>query len=189
MGGHAARRKEPDAVRRALLDSAARIAATQGFAAVTIQTVADAAHVTKGGLFHHFPSKQALVEGMFADRLEQLDAMLDAHIAADPQPYGAFTRAYVAAVFDKEHFGRNSVWAAMAAALAADPVLRGLWAGWFHARTERHRDTDGDTALEVVRLAADGAWYAYLIDEPSDDPSPRAEAFRETLVAMTMKAG
>lgn len=182
MSGNLARRKEPEAVRRALLDSAADIAARHGFAAVTIQTVADAAGVTKGGLFHHFPSKQALVEGMFADQLDRLDLMVDAHIAADPEPRGSFTRAYVAAVFDREQFGRNSVWAAMAASLTADPLLRGLWAAWYQARCARHRETDGDPVLEVVRLAADGAWYAYLID----DPGPAAEAFRRTLMGMTV---
>jgi len=182
MNGNFARRKEPEAVRRALLDSAAETAARQGFAALTIQTVADAAGVTKGGLFHHFPNKQALVEGMFADQLEALDRILDAHIAADPQPHGIFTRAYVAAVFDREQFGKNSVWAAMAASLAADPMLRALWANWYRARCLQHHETDGGPALEVVRLAADGAWYAYLIDEPAEN----AETVRQTLLAMTV---
>lgn len=182
MNGNFARRKEPEAVRRALLDSAAQTVARHGFAALTIQTVADAAGVTKGGLFHHFPSKQALVEGMFADQLDKLDRMLDAHIAADPQPRGAFTRAYVAAVFDREQFGKNSVWAAMAASLAADPALRSLWANWYHARCARHCETDSAPALEVVRLAADGAWYAYLIDEPAWN----ADTVRQALLAMTV---
>lgn len=184
MNGNFARRKEPDAVRRALLDGAASLAAREGFAAVTIQSVAQAAGVTKGGLFHHFPNKQALVAGMFADQLEKLDAMIDAHMAEDREPYGAFTRAYVAAIFDQETFGKQSVWAAMAASFTADPMLRGLWAGWYRARVERHLATDGAPALEVVRLAADGAWYAYLID----GQAPDGGALRRTLDAMTRPA-
>jgi DNA-binding transcriptional regulator YbjK len=54
------RQKQPEAVRRALLEQAARLAVEQGVAAVTVQAIADAAGVTKGGLTHHFPSKQAL---------------------------------------------------------------------------------------------------------------------------------
>lgn len=185
MNANYARRKEPEAVRRALLDNAASIAARDGFAALTIQTVAAAAGVTKGGLFHHFPNKQALVEGMFADRLDKLDVLIDRHMAAEPSAYGAFTRAYIAVVFDREEFGKDSVWAAMAAALAADTVLRELWASWYRARCDRHRETDGDPQLEVVRLAADGAWYAYLID----GPSPMAEAVRHGLEAMTLRVG
>src|SRR3546814_11650537 len=61
-------RKAPETVRRALLDGAAAIAASHGLAAISVQTVADSAKVTKGGLFHHFPNKQALVEGVLADQ-------------------------------------------------------------------------------------------------------------------------
>src|SRR3546814_17071352 len=63
-------------------------------------TVADSAKVTKGGLFHHFPNKQALVEGVLADQFEKLDAVLDDIIAADRLPYGRFTSAYVTLIFD-----------------------------------------------------------------------------------------
>ncbi|MBP8939478.1 MAG: helix-turn-helix transcriptional regulator, partial [Agrobacterium sp.] len=56
------RKKQPEIVRRSLLDCAAKLAADQGVAALSIQAVADAAGVTKGGLFHHFASKQALLE-------------------------------------------------------------------------------------------------------------------------------
>src|SRR3546814_17976568 len=78
-------RKAPETVRRALLDGAAAIAASHGLAAISVQTVADSAKVTKGGLFHHFPNKQALVEGVLADQFEKLDAVLDDIIAADRQ--------------------------------------------------------------------------------------------------------
>lgn len=185
MSGNFARRKEPEAVRRALLDGAAALAARQGFAAVTIQAVAAAAGVTKGGLFHHFPNKQALVEGMFADQIERFDTVIDAHMAADPQPAGAFTRAYIATVFDREQFGESSLWAAMAASFTADPVLRGLWARWYRARCERHEQTDGSPVHEIARLAADGAWYAYLIDEPAPGA---ASSLHRALVAMTRPA-
>ena len=67
------RKKQPEQVRRALLDCAAQIAAEDGAAAITIQAVATRAGVTKGGLLHHFDSKQALIEAVFADLLEKLD--------------------------------------------------------------------------------------------------------------------
>ena len=93
------RAKQPEQVRRALLDRAAAIAMDHGVSGVTVQAVAAAAGVTKGGLFHHFGSKQALIEGLFADLLARVDAEIDAAIEADPKPRGSFTRAYVNAVF------------------------------------------------------------------------------------------
>ena len=72
------RAKQPEQVRRALLDHAAAIAMDHGVSGITVQAVAAAAGVTKGGLFHHFGSKQALIEGLFADLLARVDAEIDA---------------------------------------------------------------------------------------------------------------
>ncbi|MDQ1833378.1 TetR/AcrR family transcriptional regulator [Massilia scottii] len=47
-----------------MLSCAAKIAVEEGQAGVTVQAVAQAAGVSKGGLFHHFANKQALVESM-----------------------------------------------------------------------------------------------------------------------------
>ncbi|RYG89090.1 MAG: TetR/AcrR family transcriptional regulator, partial [Alphaproteobacteria bacterium] len=67
------RKKQPELVRRALIDHAARLAVEQGLAAVTVQAVSDAAGVTKGGFMHHFPSKQALVDAVFTELIEIID--------------------------------------------------------------------------------------------------------------------
>ncbi len=156
------RKKQPEIVHRALLDHAAKLAVEHGLSAVTVQAVAEAAGVTKGGLLHHFPSKQALINAVFADLLEALDRQLDARIAADPEPRGAFTRAYLDSVFDIEPEGNAAVWAALAISLLTDPPLRSLWSDWVQDRQQRHRETDGTLALAAVRLAADGIWLADL---------------------------
>ena len=163
-------------MRRALLDGAAAIAASQGLAAISVQTVADAAKVTKGGLFHHFPSKDALLDGVLADQLGKLDTTIDAMIAADPMPRGRFTRAYVALIFDQWVPGARSTWAAMSGMAAASPQIRTRWAEWLAARLRRHADTDSGLDLELVRLAADGAWQRYLVDRRSVPFLPQVQA-------------
>ncbi|MDH2404405.1 TetR family transcriptional regulator [Bradyrhizobium sp. SSUT18] len=156
------RAKQPEQVRRALLDCAAAIAMDHGVAGVTVQAVAAAAGVTKGGLFHHFGSKQALIEALFADLLARVDAEIDAAIEADPKPRGSFTRAYVNAVFTGKAFGFATPWAALSMVVVTDPPLRRLWNDWIKARLKRHHATDGTPELHVVRLAADGAWLSYV---------------------------
>ena len=42
------------------MDEAKKLAIESGISAITVQAVASAAGVTKGGFLHHFPSKQAL---------------------------------------------------------------------------------------------------------------------------------
>lgn len=154
------RRKQPELVRRALLDCAARLALDEGLTGLSLQAVAKAAGVTKGGLFHHFPSKEALVEGVFADLLGQFDAQIDALMAQDPEPRGSFTRAYVASGLGPGVLGIDGRWAALSISMVADPGLRRVWTDWLSARLQRHHATDSDPALELARLAADGAWLS-----------------------------
>lgn len=180
-----ARRKQPEIVRRALLDCAAGLAVKEGLAGVTVQAVADAAGVTKGGLFHHFSTKQALVEAMFADLLDRLDAEIDAAIAQDAERWGSFTRAYVDSVFVGREFGFDTPWAALSVAMVAEPHLRRLWVSWLDERRKRHRETDDDPMLELVRLAADGAWLSVTIRE--GEAAEDTADLRHRLLALTRK--
>jgi AcrR family transcriptional regulator len=179
-----ARKKQPEQVRRRLLDCAARLAVEQGLSALTIQAVADAAGVTKGGLFHHFSSKEKLVEGVFLDLLETLDAEIDALLAIDPEPAGRFTRAYVVSAIQLMESQAPSPWGALSISMMTDPTLRRLWGDWYGARLVRHADTDANPILEIVRYAADGIWLSDLYDM---DPALRMErsVLRDRLIAMT----
>jgi AcrR family transcriptional regulator len=54
-----------------ILDRAAALFARRGFAKTSVQDVADAVGLSKAGLLHHFPSKDALYEAVLA----QADAL------------------------------------------------------------------------------------------------------------------
>ncbi|WP_430253139.1 TetR/AcrR family transcriptional regulator [Neorhizobium sp. DAR64872/K0K18] len=156
------RKKQPELVRRALIDHAARLAVEQGLAAVTVQAVSDAAGVTKGGFMHHFPSKQALVDAVFTELIEIIDRDIQTRITADSESYGVFTRAYLASVFEASLDAESGPWVSLSMSWLTDPDLRALWAKWFEDRIARHSDTDGDLKLAIVRLAADGLWISDL---------------------------
>lgn len=173
------RKKNPELVREALLTSARRLALEQGISAVGVQAVADAAGVTKGGLFHHFESRQVLVNALIADLMGGIDGAIEGFMAADPEPVGRFTRAYVQMTFsDPGHQeDLSSLWMSM----IADPHLRADWSVWLAARLERHRDTDAGLPLELVRFTADGYWLGQIVGIPSQN----REALRDQLVGMT----
>lgn len=175
------RKKQPEVIRRALLDQAARIAVEEGVAAVTVQAVAAAAGVTKGGLTHHFPSKQSLIEAMFQEMLDDLGRRIAELVAADPDPRGAFTRGYVVAVFEITPEDRGGPWAALSVLMLSDPSLRAMWSDWFQARLEEAGAGDAGLDLAIVRLAADGIWLADL----SGTPLPDRAALSARLIAAT----
>jgi AcrR family transcriptional regulator len=161
------RKKEPDLIRQRLLESAVHIAAEQPPGNLTLQSVAAAAGVTKGGLLHHFPSKESLIEAVFLYLLEQLNHDLDSLMASDPVEYGRFTRAYVHAVLHLQDVEKDNLWNALSVSMLTDPKLSSLWVEWLNQRKERHKATDSAPVLEVVRLAADGVWLQDLTHTPS----------------------
>lgn len=177
------RKKDPTQVRRQLLDQAARLSVQEGLASISLQGVATAAGVTKGGLLHHFPSKQVLVEAMFTDFLSALDRDIDELIAADSDGPGCFSRAYVEAMFRQGDVGVDSSCAVLGIAMLTDPRLRDLWAKWLAARLDRHRATDSAPELEVIRYAADGVWLADFMEVR---PANRAQ-LRNRLITATRR--
>lgn len=76
--------------RRRILDTAERLVLERGFAATSVDAVIEAAGTTKGGFFHHFPSKallgRALVERYAADDLALLEELTAQAEAAGDDP-------------------------------------------------------------------------------------------------------
>jgi AcrR family transcriptional regulator len=182
------RKKQPEQVRRALLQCAAKVAAEVGVSGVTVMAVAEAAGVSKGGLLHHFSNKQALLDGMVIALLERLDYEIDTHIAKDPSAFGSFTRAYVESVFVGEAFGFESPWATLFMAVINDRGLRRHWVQWIEERLSRHKDSDGDPNLQLVRLAADGAWLAYITAD-SKSGWLHLDGLKDHLLSLTERVG
>lgn len=180
------RKKQPEIVRRALLDCAAKISLDQGLPSVTLQAVADAANVTKGGLLHHFPSKQALIQGVFEDLLARLDAEIDELMEGDAEPYGRFTRAYIRAFSKAGGEGGEDPWSALPLSSLTDPDMKAMWSRWYGERLARHADTDTGTNLSLARYAADGIWLAGLLDY-SNIEAADPETLLEALIAQTRK--
>lgn len=111
-------------------------------------------------IINGFPNRPALVRRMVLEQIEKFEGKIDELIEADPVPYDRFTRAYIGVAFNRQELiWLGTAWMVMAATITADKDMREIWNRWLDYRLDRHQDTDSDMALEVVRLAADGAWY------------------------------
>ena len=156
------RKKQPEVIRRALLDQAARITLEQGLSKVTFQAVADAVGVTKGGVMHHFSTKNALVLEVFNDAMAKFEAEVNAAMADDPVKYGSFTRAYIDATISLGEQGQEEYdnQATLYVLMLGDSELRELWAKWANEQLKKHAATDNTETLCMVRLVADGIWLS-----------------------------
>ena len=165
------RKKDPEHVRQALLSCACAIATEEGFNAVSVQKVATRAGVTKGGLFHHFPTKKLLMEAMHKEMLRQIDAEIDVLMEGD-SAHGAFTRAYIKMMIKR--VGEETKSAAAALSVLTETELCAAWAAWMAHRLDKHRATDAGAWLETLRFAADGIWLS-TISGVLPDPKHQAE--------------
>jgi AcrR family transcriptional regulator len=181
------RKKQPALVRQQLLEVAARLASQQGMAAVTLDAVSGASGVSKGGLLHHFPNKNALLEGLLDSLLEQLDAAIEEGMRSDPLPHGRFTRGYLRAVLAlRNQPDKNSGWAQVTMALLTEPRLRQRWRDWVRERSDEYIGTDSSTDTQIVRLASDGLWLADLLDSHETDDRARTSLV-ERLIDLSTK--
>lgn len=181
------RKKQPVLIRQQLLSVAARIASERGIGAVTLDAVAAASDVSKGGLLHHFPTKASLLEAMLDGLLEGLDAAIDQQMRSDPIPHGRFTRGYLRAVLAlRERPEESGDWAQVTLALLTEPHLRQRWRDWVEKQSEDFVGTDSSVETQIVRFATDGLWLADLLGS-HESLSVSQQPLVDRLVSLTRK--
>ncbi|WP_064706158.1 TetR/AcrR family transcriptional regulator [Rhizobium bangladeshense] len=181
------RKKQPALVRQQLLEVAARLVVDEGMAAVTLDAVSAASSVSKGGLLHHFPTKNALLDALFESLLDRFDAHIEELMRGDPLPQGRFTRAYLKAVSGlKDRPDDSKSWTQVTIALLAEPRLRLRWRQWVQARAEEYVGTDSSLDAQIVRFAADGLWFADTLDSHDINDALRRDLINR-LVDLTGK--
>lgn len=150
------RKKQPDIVRRDVLRNAIALAATQGVTSLSLQQVAEASGVTKGGLLHHFPNKQALIDAVFEFLMTDFNQAIADVMDSDPEPNGRFTRAYLD--LSLVEVSELDEWSALWRSVLTDPHLCVRWGTWLADQLLRFGHHESGPALEAVRFAADGIW-------------------------------
>src|SRR3954467_7829759 len=91
----APRKRQPEITQQRLLDVAGELVVEAGVAALTLDAVAKRAGVSKGGLLHHFPSKNALLAAMVGSMVGKFSDAAAAFAARAPARRGRGARAYV----------------------------------------------------------------------------------------------
>lgn len=83
------RREQAERSREALLDAAAAEFWLHGFGGTRIQDVLDRAGLTKGGLYHHFTSKQEIADALLAQEAGRWPEVIAGLAAADTRGLSA----------------------------------------------------------------------------------------------------
>jgi AcrR family transcriptional regulator len=152
----------PDSPPERLLDAAERLVSEVGAGHLTLEAVARAAGVSKGGLLYHFPSKEALLQAMIDRHLRAIGTRI-ASLESDGR--SAAERLSDRVRMRLECGGeRRSVGAALIAACAVNPALmRGCRARYRELADELLKLDGGFERAALVLLAVDGLMFGELL--------------------------
>lgn len=150
-----------------LLDAAEAVVTRQGIANLTLDAVAAEARVSKGGLLHHFPSKDRLVKAMVTRSADNWRACYTEAYERTPEGPGRMARALLSHCLSDaecwtEELRRSS--AAVFAALAQNPSLNEPMRA-VYADLHRRIAADGlpPGIGEAVAAAIDGLWLDWVL--------------------------
>ncbi|WP_161605325.1 TetR/AcrR family transcriptional regulator [Pimelobacter simplex] len=79
-------REDPAVRRQAILEAAARLFATHGFADTTVRDIGDEVAIKSGSLYHYFASKDAILEAVLREFLADLGTATAAIVSAGTSP-------------------------------------------------------------------------------------------------------
>ncbi len=170
--------------REQILRAAAQLVREQGVAHLTMEAVAEQAHVSKGGVLYHFPTKEELVKSMVNHIMDQFTANMERTALSDEEGVGRWTRAYVWETF-KLLEGVPDMTVGLLAASSENPELLKPVQDHYDTWQLRIENDEIDPVLAtIIRLAADGLWFIELFGCTSLEPKLRQQV-KDTLITMT----
>lgn len=156
--------------RQQLLDAAAALVLKRGTSALTLEAVAELAHVSKGGLLYYFDSKNSLLEALADYLAEQLQIEVEREARG-----GSLAKAYLQVVSRMGQLPKDQqVFKALTIICTAQPELAGRVRARLHL--SQPEALSGEATLEELhlRLVADGMWLADLFSCYEISPEQRA---------------
>ncbi|MFS0867238.1 TetR/AcrR family transcriptional regulator [Microbacterium sp. 179-B 1A2 NHS] len=175
----------PPRARESVLDAFEALLISDGARGATMEAVAAAAGVSKGGLLYHYASKDALETALFErmHRLVELD--IDEMLAAPEGIIAAFVRTSqeTDTPLDRSIVAASRL--AQGGHPAASASLRRVRERWEATLRPHTRD---ETALQLVLLVSDGLYFNNVLAPGAlPGPLPRGEDL-DALVALVERA-
>jgi AcrR family transcriptional regulator len=145
-----------------ILDATLALVKEVGAPAVTIDSVAERAGLSKGGVLYHFPFKEQLLTAANEDIVRRLSAAREAEAAQLPDTPNRALKAYVlASAFNRA--GNDQLTTRMLAAgsmlkESADPIRR-----YWQERFPQIAADPGFDRAALVHAATEGLWFMEML--------------------------
>lgn len=152
---------------------------------VSLDAVAEEAGVSKGGLLHHFRTKQALLVGLIDEWFDRYDAIVESLLEPEDTP-GRWTRAHIRATFTPDDLWSHP---SVVTALLGVPELQQRM-DVAATRWRQQNDSDGlrPQRADLISRALDGVTLADLLWRDQETAEER-EHTRDLLLKLTEQSG
>ncbi len=171
----------PQATKEKLLSATASLILERGTNNLTLENVAAAAKVSKGGLLHHFPNKQALLYGLVNQLGGIFKTRIENFLRLEPEQAGRFARAYIHASFEYAP-DELRLTNAIAEIISQYPELvQELQLEFVELDQKMQTDQLPAARATVIRLACDGLWLNELLGLENFQAPRRQELLAELL--------
>lgn len=195
----AARQDKKTQTREKLIKAAAECFAEKGYAGCSVADIVERAQMSKGSLYVHFASKEALFNSMIEE--EHQRGAEKAQRLADKPPYLAAVIAYMAECIGNERFPiDHRLWTEVLAVAARDQIVRQAFVAservnrkFFVGLLKKAAEAgeiDGSLDLEAVAIwlyALGDGLIARTADDPTFDFQKHFQVF-EALVKRALGA-
>lgn len=156
-------KRSASATRDKIINAAAKVVLNQGASRMTLEAVAKEAGVSKGGLLYHFPSKDALIEGMIEHMVHGLTERIQKAYEEDEfgTNRGRWLRALTKANFQSKDLELSS---GLTAAVLLNPDLLEANRQAYETRQALIEQDGVDVVwANIIRLVGDGIWFSELL--------------------------
>ncbi|KGO86927.1 hypothetical protein Q765_08140 [Flavobacterium rivuli WB 3.3-2 = DSM 21788] len=152
------RKKEPLANKKLILEAAAEIGANDSWSNVTFQAIANKTGISKGGIIHHFPSKEALLDDLFDQSLLELSELITKETEDYPGIDVAY--AYLKIVFSdiQDNHYLNTMNVILKGAVNNVHLCQ-KWKQWVTENLVTDFTETSVTSI-ITLLVADGMWFS-----------------------------
>jgi AcrR family transcriptional regulator len=158
-----------------------------GVRALSLEKLARSVGISKSGLLHHYPSKEALLHALMTHAFRMGEDEVGEQLAQEPDAgqRGRYTRAYINSNLAMIRDGRAHQVAVFVELAIAEPAIIAAHRECFHQlRAALENDGLDPTMAHIIANASDNLWFQVLFGVLAPD-DPHIEKVHQRLVDLT----
>lgn len=151
------KKKEPIENRKLILEAAIELANTLELSQISFDALSKKCGLSKGGIIHHFPSKEAIFDTLFKENFEEYQNWVKEELASEdlPNPAIALMRVTIRKCNDESY---RKLMKTIYKCLVNNDHYCTLWNEWFSNNIMKDLDENKEIKTLLGTMVAMGIW-------------------------------